>query len=75
MTAWTLQPDSTEFAASRVAEYLAEPDGGLAFVTGLLSLAGRLLVRSARAEGESGNATPEEMRAVLQDIARRALGL
>jgi hypothetical protein len=48
-------------------------DGGAAFLTGLLSLAGRLLLRAAKAEGVSGDATQEEMRAVLQDIARRTL--
>jgi hypothetical protein len=73
MTAWTMQQDSTEFAQGRVAEYLAGPDGGVAFMLGLLSLAGWLLLRVAKAEGASGNATPDEMRAVLQDIARRTL--
>lgn len=73
MTAWTMQQDSTDYAQDRVARYLAAPDGGAAFTTGLLSLAGWLLLRAAKAEGASGNATPDEMRAVLQDIARKTL--
>jgi hypothetical protein len=73
MTAWTFEQDRTDFAGSRVTEYLGEPDGGFEFLMGLLSLSGWLLLRAAKAEGESGNATPEEMRAVLQDIARRTL--
>jgi hypothetical protein len=74
MTAWTTEQDGTEFTASRVAEYLGDPDGGRAFLNGMISLSGYLLVGLARAEGESGNATPEEMLAILQDIARRTLG-
>jgi hypothetical protein len=72
LTAWTTQSDSTAFAEDRLLAYLAQgPQTAIDVLGGFLSLSGWLLIRAARSEGESGNATPEEMRAVLQDIARR----
>lgn len=73
MTAWATEQDSSDFAADRVREYLAGPDEGVEFVVGLVSLCGWVLVRLAGVEGESGNATPDEIRAILQDIARKTL--
>lgn len=74
MTAWTMQQDSTDFASGIAAEHLVGPDDGAGFVGGMLGLCGRLLLRAAVAEGESGQATPDEMRAVLRDIVERHIG-
>jgi len=74
MTAWTSEQDRTNFASSRVAYYVGKgPESEGQLLVGLLSLTGWLLTRLAKAEGESGNATPEEMRAILQDIALHTL--
>lgn len=74
MTAWTTDPDNVEFAISRASEYLSEsPDGYQALLAGFVGLSGWLLIRLAKAEGLSGNATHDEMRAILQDIARRSI--
>jgi hypothetical protein len=72
LTAWTTEQDSTDFVSRRVGEYLAGPDEGVGLLVGLLNLSGWLLLRLAKAEGESGNATPQEQRAILQDLALKA---
>jgi hypothetical protein len=68
MTAYTTEQNSLDFMSKRVGEYLAGPDG-IEFVNGLISLCGVLLTGLAKAEGASGNATPEEQRAILQRLA------
>jgi hypothetical protein len=73
MTALTTQQDSTDFVTERVLEYLGGPDQGIELVVGLVNLSQLLLLLAAKAEGESGNATPDEQRAVLQYIAQKAL--
>jgi hypothetical protein len=74
MTAWTTDPDNTEFAISRANEYLSEgPDGFQTLLAGFVGLSGWLLIRLTKAESVSGNVTQEEMRAILQDIARRSI--
>ena len=72
MTALTTQQDSTEFVSQRVGEYLAGEDEGIELTVGLVNLCGWLLLRLAKAEGASGNATPEEQRAILRDLALRS---
>jgi hypothetical protein len=57
---------------STAGEYLAGPDGGVELTVGLVNLCGWLLLRPAKAEGTSGNATPDEQRAILRDIALRS---
>jgi hypothetical protein len=74
MTAWTTDPDKTDFAISRANEYLSEgPDGFQTLLAGFVGLSGWLLIRLAKAEGQSGSATQDEMRAILQDVARRSM--
>ena len=72
MTALTDQQDSTDFVSQRVGEYLAGPDGGVELTVGLVNLCGWLLLRLAKAEGASGNATPDEQRAILRELALRS---
>ena len=71
MTAWTLHQDDTAFAESLVAEHMATQEAAHTFALGMSSLCGWVLLRAAAAEGESGQATPDEMRGILQDIAQR----
>jgi hypothetical protein len=71
MTAWTLEQDQARFAEALVAEHMATQEEAHVFAVGMISLCGWMLVRAAKAEGESGQATPDEMRAILQDIAQR----
>ena len=76
MTAWTTDPNNVDFAISRANEYLDEgPDGYQTLLAGFVGLSGWLLIRlaQAQADGGSGMAAPDEMRAILQDIARRSL--
>jgi hypothetical protein len=74
MTAWTTDPLNFDFAISRASEYLSEgPDGGQALLAGFVGLSGWLLIRLAKAESTSGNVTEANMRAILQDIARRSI--
>lgn len=64
MTAWaTDKPNSTEFSAERVVEYVRE-GGEAELLMGLVSLAGNLLVKL---EGE----TDKSMQWHLQDIAQK----
>jgi hypothetical protein len=74
MTAWTTDPNNVDFAISRANAYLSEgPDGYQTLLAGFVGLAGWLLIRLAKAGGKSGNAAEDEMRAILQDIARRSM--
>jgi hypothetical protein len=70
MTAWTDQQDSTEFISRRAGEHLAGTDEGVELTSGLVTLCGVLLLNLAKAAGASGDGTPEEQRAILQDLAR-----
>ncbi|MCV7029442.1 hypothetical protein [Mycobacterium sherrisii] len=72
MTAWTTDPDNVDFAIGRAKGYLDEgPDGYQTLLAGFVGLSGWLLIRLAKAE--SGKATRDEMRTILQDIARRSI--
>jgi len=74
MTAWTTDPNNVDFAISRANEYLDEgPDGYQSLLAGFVGLSGWLLIRLAKAEGGSGRAAQDKMRAILQDIARRSI--
>jgi hypothetical protein len=74
MTAWTTDPDNADFAISRANEYMNEgPDGYQTLLAGFVGLSGWLLIRLAKAEGKSGKAAQDGMRAILQDIARRSM--
>jgi len=74
MTAWTTDPDNVDFAISRANEYMNEgPDGYQTLLAGFVGLSGWLLIRLAKAEGKSGKAAQDEMRAILQDIARKSM--
>jgi hypothetical protein len=74
MTAWTTEPDNVDFAIGRANGYLNDgPDGYQTLLAGFVGLSGWLLIRLAKAESESGRATRDEMRAILQDIARRSI--
>ena len=74
MTAWTTDPNNVDFAISRANEYLDEgPDGYQSLLAGFVGLSGWLLIKLAKAEGGSGRAAQDEMRAILQDIARRSI--
>ena len=70
MTGWTEASDSTDFAMSRAEQYVNESDGDVRLREGLICLAGLLLVRVAQEAG-SDTGTPDELRAILQDLARR----
>lgn len=72
MTAWTEASDDTDFAMSRAEQYVNEPDGDgdSRLREGLITLAGLLLLRVAQEAGLD-TATPDELRAILQDLARR----
>jgi hypothetical protein len=70
LTAWTTESDSTDFAMSRAEQYVGEPDGERKLRNGLITLVGLLLVQVTKEAG-SDTATPEQMRAVLQEIAKR----
>jgi len=74
MTAWTTDPDNVDFAISRANEYMNEgPDGYQTLLAGFVGLSGWLLIRLAKAEGKSCKAAQDEMRAILQDIARKSM--
>jgi hypothetical protein len=74
MTAWTSDPDNADFAIGRAHEYLNEgPEGYQTLLAGFVGLSGWLLIRLAKAESQSGKATRDEMRTILQDIARRSI--
>jgi hypothetical protein len=69
MTAWT-EPGGTEFAMSRAEQYISEPDGDRRLRNGLITVAGMLLNQAVK-EATGSDATPEQMRLVLQEIATR----
>ena len=72
MTAWTMNMDNTDFAISRANEFLDEdPDGVQRIVKDFIALSGLLLTSLAKETGSSGYAIPDEMRAILGDMALR----
>lgn len=65
MTAWTDDENKDDFATKTVTSYLEEdPDAEIKLVVGLINLSGFLLVKL---ENETGS----DMRAILQDIAKK----
>ena len=65
MTAWTDDPNRDDFATTTVSSYLGDdPDADVKLLDGLIRLAGWLLVKLE-------DATDSEMRAILQDIAKK----
>jgi hypothetical protein len=71
VTAWTDSEDNTEFVAQRASQHTAGPDDGLTLTTGLISLCGVLLFNLAKLRGASGEATAEEQREILRELALR----
>ena len=71
VTAWTDSEDNTEFVTERVAGYTAGPDDGLTLTVGLVNLCGVLLLNLAKLRGASGDATTEEQRKILRELALR----
>ena len=72
VTAWTdSDDDDTEFAAQRASQHTAGPDERLTLTVGLISLCGVLLFNLAKLRAASGEATAEEQREILRDLALR----
>ena len=71
VTAWTDSEDDNEFVAQRASQHTAGPDDGLTLTVGLISLSGVLLQNLAKLRGASGEATADEQREILRELALR----
>ncbi|OPX13053.1 hypothetical protein [Mycobacterium sp. AT1] len=67
MTAWVDHDSDSDFVHERIAAYSSAPGGHPGLITGLVNLAGLLLMGM---EVSTGKSTPEILQAIASTVAR-----